>query len=61
MVLVWKSEGRKPFGRPRCRWEDNIYLNLNEIGWERINWIYLAQDTNKWWAYTYTVLSFRVA
>jgi hypothetical protein len=43
-VLVRKPEGKGPFGRPRHIQEDKIRIGLNEIGWECVNWIYLAQD-----------------
>jgi hypothetical protein len=43
-VLVGRSEGKRPLGRPRCRWEDNVKLDLREIGIDGVNWIQLAQD-----------------
>jgi len=43
-VFVEKSEGKRQLGRPRHRWEDNIRMDLREIGWERMDWIHLAQD-----------------
>jgi hypothetical protein len=43
-VLVGKAEGKRPLGRPRLKWEDNIKMGLKETGIERANWIYLAQD-----------------
>ena len=43
-VLVEKPEGRRPLGRPRCRWEDNMKMYLIEIEQEELNWFYLAQD-----------------
>jgi transposase len=45
-VLVGRPEGKRPLGRPRCRWEDNI----REIGIDGANWIQLAQDRVQWWA-----------
>jgi hypothetical protein len=42
-VLVGKPEGKRPLGRPRCRWEDNIRLDLREREWESVDWIRLAQ------------------
>jgi hypothetical protein len=42
--LVGKSEGKRPLGRSRGRWMDNIKMDLREIGWDGMNWIYLAQD-----------------
>jgi hypothetical protein len=41
-VLVWRPEGKRPLGRPRCRWEGNIKTDLREIGIDRANWIELA-------------------
>jgi hypothetical protein len=46
--LVEKSEGKRPPGRPRRRWEDNIRMDPREIGWEYVEWIHLAQDRD-WW------------
>jgi hypothetical protein len=43
-ILVGKLEGKRPVGRHRRRWEDNIRMDLREIGWEGVNWIHLAQD-----------------
>jgi hypothetical protein len=47
-VLVGKPEGKRPLGRPRHRWEDNIKLDLREIGIDGANWIRLAQDRVQW-------------
>jgi hypothetical protein len=43
-ILVGRPEGRRPLGRPRRRWKDNIKMNLREIGFGDVDWIYLAQD-----------------
>jgi hypothetical protein len=43
-ALVGKPEGRRPLGRPRRRWEDNIKMDLREVGWGGVDWIHLAQD-----------------
>jgi hypothetical protein len=43
-ILVGKPEGKRPLGRPRCRWVDNSKTNLREIGWGGMDWIHLAQD-----------------
>jgi len=48
MVLVGKPEGKRPLGRPRHRWEDNIKMDLQEVGCECMNWIDLAQDMDRW-------------
>jgi hypothetical protein len=45
-ISVWKPEGMRPLGRPKRRWEANIRLDLREIGWEVLNWIHLAEDTD---------------
>jgi hypothetical protein len=47
-VLVWRHEGKRPLGRPRHRWEDNIRLDLREIGINGANWIQLTQDRVQW-------------
>ena len=46
-VLVGKAEGKRPLGRPRRRWEDNIKMDLQEVGCGGVNWIGLAQDRNR--------------
>jgi hypothetical protein len=47
-ILVGKPEGKWPLGRPRRRWVDNIKMDLREIGWDGMDWIYLAQDRDRW-------------
>jgi hypothetical protein len=47
-VLVGKSEGRRPLGRPRRRWDDNIRMDLQEVGFGCVNWIGLAEDRDRW-------------
>jgi hypothetical protein len=59
-VLVGRSEGKRPLGRPRCRWEDNIKMNLGEIGIDKANWIQLAQDRVQLRAFVNTVMNLRV-
>jgi hypothetical protein len=44
----WKSEGKRPLGKPRCRWVDNIRMDLREIGWEDVDWMHLVQDGDQW-------------
>jgi hypothetical protein len=46
-ILVGKSEGKRPLGRPRRRWKDNIRMDIKEIGWEGVDWIHLAKDRNQ--------------
>jgi hypothetical protein len=59
-VLVGKPEGKRPLGRPRGRWEDNINLELREIGIDRTNWIRLAQDRVQWRTFVSTAMNLRV-
>jgi hypothetical protein len=60
-VLVGKPEGKTPLGRPRRRWEDNIKMDLQEVGGAgRGNWMELAQDRDRWQALVGTVRNFRV-
>jgi hypothetical protein len=60
-ILAGKSEGKKPLEGPRRRWEDNIKLDLREIGIDGANWIHLAQDRIQWWAFVDTVMNLRVS
>jgi hypothetical protein len=59
-LLVGKSEGRRPLGKPRCRWLDNIRIDLVEVGWGDVDWIGLAQDRDRRRALVNSVLNFRV-
>ena len=59
MVLLGKLEGR-PLGRPRCRWVDNIRMNLQEVGCGYIDWIGLAQDRDAWRRLVNAVMNLRV-
>jgi hypothetical protein len=59
-VLVRKPEGKRPLGRPRRRWENNIKIDLTEIGWGDMDWIHLAQDNVQWRALVNTVMDLRV-
>jgi hypothetical protein len=56
-ILVGKSEGKRPFGRSRYRWEDNIRMDPREIVLEGVDWIHLAQDRDLWRAVLNTVLN----
>jgi hypothetical protein len=47
-ILVGKPEGKRPLGRPKCRWVDNIKIDLREIVWDGVDWIDLAQDRDQW-------------
>ena len=53
-VLVWKPEGKRPLGRPRRRWEDNIKMDLQDVGME------LAQYRDRWWVLVNMVMNFQV-
>jgi hypothetical protein len=57
---VGKPEGKRPLGRPRYRWVDNIKMHLREIGWDGMDWIDLAQDRDQWRALVNTVMNLRV-
>jgi len=59
-VLVGKSEGKRPLGRPRRRWVDNIMMDLQEVGCGYIDWIGLAQDRNRWRTLVSAVMNLRV-
>jgi hypothetical protein len=59
-VLVGKPEGKKPLGRPRRRWEDGIRVDLREIGLRGVDWIRLAQDSDRWRAVVSAVMNLRV-
>ena len=60
MVLVVKPERKRPLGRPRRRWEDNIKIDIQEVGGGRGDWMELAQDRDGWRALVGTVRNFRV-
>jgi len=59
-VLVGKPEGKRPLGRPRRRWEDNIKMDLQKVGCEAIDWIELAQDRDRWRALVNAVMNLQV-
>ena len=59
-VLVGKSEGKRPLGRHRRRWEDNIRMDLQEVGCGNMDWIELAQDRDRWRTLVNAVVNFRV-
>jgi hypothetical protein len=59
-VLVGKPEGKGPLGRPRCRWEDNIKIDLQEVGCEGMDCIELAQDRDRWRTLVNAVMNLRV-
>jgi hypothetical protein len=60
-VLVGKPEGKRPLGRPRHRWEDNIEMGCRKIGWGAMDLIDLAQDRDQWRAFVNTVMNLQVS
>jgi hypothetical protein len=59
-LLVEKPERKRPLGRPRCRWLDNIRMDLGEVGSGDVDWISLTQDRNRWRGLRNSVLNFRI-
>jgi hypothetical protein len=59
-IMVGKPEGKRPLGRPRRRWDDNIRMDVREIGWGGMDWIDMAQDRDQWRALVNTVMNLRV-
>jgi len=59
-ILVGKPEGKRPPGRFRRGWEDNIRMDVKKIQWEGLDWIHLARDREKLWALVHTVMNLRV-
>jgi hypothetical protein len=59
-ILVGKPEGRRPLGRPRLRWDDDIKMDLEEVGVCCGDWMERAQDRDRWWALVVTVMNFGV-
>ena len=59
-ILVWKLEEKRSLGRPRRRWEDNIKMDLHEVGCRGVDWIELSQDRDRWRAVVNAGMNFRV-
>jgi hypothetical protein len=59
-LLVGTPKGKRPLGRPRRRWVDNIRMDLGEVGWVDVDWIGLAEDRNRWRALVNSVFNLRV-
>jgi hypothetical protein len=59
-LLVGKPEGKRPLGKPRRGWADNIRMDLGEVRWGDVDWIGLAQDRNRWRAVVNSVFNLRV-
>jgi hypothetical protein len=55
--LVGKPEGKRPLGRPRCRWDDKIRMDLREIMWIDVDWIHLIQERDQWLALVNMVMN----
>jgi hypothetical protein len=56
-ILAGKQEGKRPLGKPRHRWVDNIKIDLREIGWDGMDWIDLSQDRDQWRALVNTMMN----
>jgi hypothetical protein len=59
-ILVGRPEGRRSLGRPRCRWEDDIKMDLGETGFGDVDWIHWAQNRDRWRALVNTVMNIRI-
>jgi hypothetical protein len=59
-ILVGNPEGKRPLGRPGRRWVGNIKMDLREIGWDGMDWIYLAEERDQWRALVNAVMNLRV-
>jgi hypothetical protein len=59
-ILVGKPEGKRPLGRPRRRWVNNIKIDLRKIGWDGMDWVDIAHDRDRWRALVNTVMNLRV-
>jgi hypothetical protein len=59
-ILAGKPEGKRPLGKPRRRWNDNIKMDVREIGWGGMDWVHMAQDRDHWRAFVNTVMNLRV-
>jgi hypothetical protein len=57
-IFIKKPEGKRPCGRPRHRWEDNITMDLRKIGWEGADWMHLSQDRDQRQALVHNVMNF---
>jgi hypothetical protein len=59
-ILVGKTEGKRPLGRPRRKWVDNIKMDPREVGWGGMDWIFLAQDRDQWRALVNMVMNLQL-
>jgi len=60
-IFIGKSEGKQPCRRLRHRCEDEIRMDLRQIGWEDMNWIHLAEDRDQWWALRNMIMNLQVS
>jgi hypothetical protein len=58
--MIEVPERKRPLGRHRCIWEDNIRIDVRELLWEFVDWVHLAQDRYQWWALVNAVMNLRV-
>jgi hypothetical protein len=59
-ILAGKPKRKRPVGRPKCRWEDNIRMDITETGCEGVDWMHLAQDRNQWQVLVNTVINIEI-
>jgi hypothetical protein len=59
-ALVGRHDGKRPLGKPKRGWEDNIKMDLQDVGWGVMDWIALAQDRDRWRALVNVIMNFRV-
>jgi hypothetical protein len=59
-ILVGKPEGKRPLGKPRRWWVDNVKMDLRDLGWDGVDWIKVAQDRDQWRALENTVMNLLV-
>jgi hypothetical protein len=59
-ILVRNPERKRPLGRPRREWKDNIRMTVREVGWKGVDWIHLDQDRDQWRAVVNKLMSFRI-
>jgi hypothetical protein len=59
-ILVGNPEGKRPLGRYRHRWEDNIKMDLGDMGLVGVDWIHLTKDMDQWWVLVNTIMNLRI-
>jgi hypothetical protein len=60
ILFMGKLNGKRPMGRPRYIWKDNIKIDLKETGWNGMDWIHLVQDMDQWWALVNMAINLQV-